>query len=113
MRCLTVVALLIVLPAATHADEPLPPIPPIKRLLPPEGIKLPNEEQAKLEERLTNIERRLDARRDDPLLPDVLIFTKAVRYALELHEFYDAKKDIANAHKLLDEAERRVEGMMT
>jgi hypothetical protein len=122
MRCLTVVALLIVLPAATRADEPLPPIPPIARLLPPEGEELPQEEKARLEERLAAIEKRLAPLRQarlarqerlspllqDRLLPDVEIFTKAVRYAIDLHEFYNVEKDVAKAHKLLDEAEKRL-----
>jgi predicted esterase len=92
----------------TGAEEPLPPIPPIARLLPPAGVKLPEEEQAKLEERLAAIEKRLAPLRQDRLSPDIEIFTKAVRYAIDLHEFYDAKKDVAKAHKLLDEAEKRL-----
>jgi hypothetical protein len=90
--------------------------------LPPEGIELPAEEKANLEMRLGAIEKRLEPLREerlirqerlvgllqDRLLPDVEIFTKAVRYAIDLHEFYDIKKDITKAHKLLDEAERRL-----
>jgi len=104
------------------ADEPLPPIPPIKRLLPPEGVKLPEEVERTLRERLVIVEARLSrvskeleekrrvrfGRGAWDYLPDVEIFTKAVRYAIELHEFYDVAKDVAKAKKLLDEAERRI-----
>jgi hypothetical protein len=108
MKRRVLIALSLMLCVPSLAAEPLPPLPPIPRLLPPVGIELPEEDRIRLDERLAVIEKSMEKRRDDPLLPDVLIFTKAVRYALDLHEFYDAKKDVAKAHKLLDAAEKRI-----
>lgn len=108
MHYRTLIAILFLLPFAALADETLPPIPPIARLLPPEGKALPDEEKTRLDERLAAIEKRRAPLRQDRLSPDIEIFTKAVRYAIDLHEFYDVKKDVAKAHKLLDEAEKRL-----
>jgi hypothetical protein len=100
------------LTSVAWAEEALPPIPPIQRVLPPEGVKLPADVEAKLRERVTAIEKRLkpltEKEKTEPYAPDIEVFTKAVRFALDLHEFYDAKKDVDKANKLLDEAERRL-----
>lgn len=122
MRYRILIAFL-VLSAAAIAEEPLPAIPPIPRLLPPEGVALPKEEYAQLEERLRSLrvryatlEKTLHRSRDEAAepfgawdyLPDIEVLLKAVRYAIDLREFYNAKKDVAKAHKLLDEAEKRL-----
>jgi hypothetical protein len=123
MKRIVILITVVLLAPLVVADEPLPAIPPIPRLLPPEGVELPAEETAKLEERLKSLRGRyavletaLHKSRDEAAepfgawdyLPDVEVFLKAVRYAIDLHEFYDAKKDVAKAHKLLDEAEKRL-----
>lgn len=95
-----------------HADEakPLPPIKPIPRLLPPAGVEIPKEERAKLEARLAaTIKLIQEAKLDEALKPDVEIYTKAVRWALDFDEFYDAKKDVAKAHAALDSAHKRLD----
>jgi predicted esterase len=114
---------LLVFSSASFAQDALPPIPPIARVLPPVGLELPQEEREKLESRLADIEQRARAADLTNALPraiteadkskkllhaDIEIFTKAVRFAIDLKEFYDLRKDIPKAHKLLDEAERRL-----
>jgi hypothetical protein len=87
--------------------EDLPPIPPIARVLPPEGIEIPAEVRQGLETRLAATKKRLegDVRENRA---DVEIFTKAVDYALLHHEFY-VEKDFAKADWALDEANRRLD----
>jgi acetyl esterase/lipase len=88
--------------------------PAILRILPPEGMELPKEEQEQLETRIEKIRQlalatekqgnfKLSVRQD----ADIEIFLLAVEFALEFHEFYDPK-DLAKATALLDEAEKRV-----
>jgi hypothetical protein len=110
-------AILLSCSVRTHilAAEPLPSIPPIARVLPPVGLELPQAERTKLESRLAAIEKRLKPflassnTEDDKIYsPDIQIFTKAVRFAIDLQEFYDLKKDLPKAYKLLDEAESRI-----
>ncbi len=88
------------------ADE-LPPIPPIKRLLPPPGIEVPAEVRQELEAKLATLEPRLKKITYEPHRGDIEIFTKAVRYALRFQEFYD-KKDFDKARWALQQAEERL-----
>src|SRR5688500_483796 len=99
--------LLFVWPAA--AEEILPPIPPIKRVLPPEGLEIPAEVRQRLETRLAATKKRLESV-DRNRRADVEIFTKAVDYALLHREFY-AEKDFAKADWALDEANRRFDAL--
>jgi pimeloyl-ACP methyl ester carboxylesterase len=117
MRVAILLSLSLLLSGLLSAAEPLPPIPPIPRLLPPQGVSLPEIEAKQLRSQLEKLESDLQKLRrqneqaevfPDELYPDIEIFTKAVRYALELHEFYDLKKDLPKAYKLLDEARRRL-----
>ncbi len=80
---------------------------PIVRTVPPAGIALDQATQEELLQRLQSVEQRAGALARHPLAADVLVFTKAVRYAVELGEFYQAK-DVAKAHDLLREAEHRL-----
>ena len=90
----------LILGAATLSAESIPAIP---RKVPPPGIEIPSETRAKLEARLQKANARPATIRDNP---DVAVFSKAVRFALENGEFYD-KKDFPIAERLLDEADRR------
>ena len=83
-------------------------IPPIKRLLPPEGIEIPADVRERLEKRLATTKQRLDQVDDDNLKPDIEIFTKAVELALLHREFY-APKDFDKADWALNEAQKRLD----
>ena len=97
-------------PIAVLAAEP----PAIVRVLPPEGMELPKEEQEKLEARIEKIRESVLGREKQGKFTltvgqdaEIEIFLLAVEYALEFHEFYNPK-DLAKATALLDEAEKRV-----
>ncbi len=88
--------------------------PVIKRVLPPDGIALPVEDQENLETRIEKIRELALAKEKQGTFKlsvdqdaDIEVFLLAVEFALEFHEFYDPK-DLAKATALLDEAEKRV-----
>lgn len=68
---------------------------PIQRKLPPPGVPIPKDEQQKLESELAKVQSRIKALESKSdladLLADVKIYEKAVRYALQNDEFYNAK----------------------
>jgi pimeloyl-ACP methyl ester carboxylesterase len=84
-------------------------IPPIKRVLPPEGLEIPAEVRERLETRLATLKKRLAALPDSHYKggPDVEVFTKAVELALRHREFY-SPRDFAKADWALDQAESRL-----
>src|SRR5262245_37729729 len=97
-----------VLPAPTlRAADAIPPIP---RVLPPEGLEISAEIRARLEKRLGETKQRLAAVQDDKFKPDVEIFTKAVELALLHREFY-VERDFAKADWALDEANKRLDSL--
>ena len=101
----------LVSPTHSHA------IPPTEQT-PPKGISIPQEERDELLRGVNSLRTDLQALESDPslshslreLLPDLWIFEKAVRWALELDEFYDLKQ-VPAAHKLLDEGRSRWESL--
>ena len=106
---LTVLLALLLSTCPAPAEEALPPIPPIKRVLPPEGIEIPAKVRQRLEARLAETKKRLDEEFDDYREPpDVEIFTKAVELALLHREFY-APKDFEKADWALDQANSRLD----
>jgi len=112
MRILCVLFFVLSLGSITMAQDakPLPPIKPIERVLPPKGVTIAKEEREKLEARLLTVTKAIAAAKlDAQLKPDVEIYTKAVRWALDFDEFYDAKKDVAKAHAALDSAQKRLD----
>lgn len=119
MRSVTLLAFLvhlslISLPSLRAQDADLPPIKPIERRLPPKGIDIGDAERDKLERRLTELDKAIAAAKiDDEVRPDVAIYTKAVRWALDFDEFYEAKRDIARAHAALDSAKQRLDALLS
>ena len=110
----TLLAAVLVSARPASADETLPPIKPIERLLPPKGVDIGKVEREKLEARLAALTKAIKSIKDAKqvaagLWPDVEIYPKAVRWALDFDEFYDAKKDIAKAHAALDTAQQRLD----
>ena len=68
--------------APAWADE-------IERVIPPPGIELKEEDATRLWKGLEEQEQRVrTARLDDDVEPDLEIYLKAVRYALEHGEFF-------------------------
>ena len=88
------VALLVVGVSAALAADAIPPIQ--RKLPPPPSAKVSPEDRAKLEAELAKVQQRLKAAEARPewaeLLPDVQVYEKAVRYALQHEEFYEAKR---------------------
>lgn len=101
--------LLVLLPATSQAQD-LPPIPPIKRLLPPPGIEVPAEVRQELQAKLAELTWRLETLTDQRHRPDVEIFTKGVEYALRYDEFYDVK-DFDKARWALNQAQDRLNSL--
>jgi hypothetical protein len=107
---LTVTCITTVTPAADA-------IPPITRVLPPEGLEIPPDVRSRLEARLAALRIRLDVA-PDPWLraggqihPDIEIFLKAVDYALLHREFY-LPKDFEKADWALEQAEKRTDALL-
>ena len=69
-------------------------------LIPPAGVPVPEADQRQLKTALDRLGKRIDALKANPLVPDVAIFHKAVRYALEGNEFFTAE-DIFRGKELL------------
>ncbi|HXJ42224.1 MAG TPA: prolyl oligopeptidase family serine peptidase, partial [Bryobacteraceae bacterium] len=68
--------------------------------LPAPGIAVPEADQKQMKVGLDRLSAKLEAIRGNPLYPDVLVFHKAVRFALEGHEFFRAEQ-IFRAKELL------------
>ncbi len=94
--CLLVVSL------AASAQPARTPVKPV----PPPGIDVPAADRAELEAGLERLKGATGKLKTNPLLPDVLIYQEAVRYALQYNEFFKAD-EIAKARKLLQEGEER------
>lgn len=73
---------------------------PAIRPIPPPGIELSPTDRAELTSRLQALQNATAKLAGHPLLPDVLIYQEAVRYALENNEFFKSD-EILKAHKLL------------
>jgi predicted esterase len=90
---------------------------PISRHLPPAGIEIPAADRDRLGAGLARLQRRRDdwlASEPDGFLklglPDVDIYLKAVRFALEESEFYGSE-DVAAADDLLQACESRLDDL--
>ncbi|MEM7387536.1 MAG: prolyl oligopeptidase family serine peptidase [Verrucomicrobiota bacterium] len=77
---------------------------PIPRRLPPIGLEMPPPKRAAIEEEWQTLKERLGAEGN----PDIELFSKAVRFALDHGEFYK-EKDFELPGLLLAEAGRRLE----
>jgi hypothetical protein len=101
-----------------RADGPRDNLPDNVRPVPPPGVEVPAEDRAELEAGLkklgTEVEFLRGALKTQPaklaLLPDVEIFHKAVRYALNYNEFFK-KPEIAAAKSLLRQGSERAEAL--
>jgi predicted peptidase len=74
--------------------------------VPPAGIAVPAADRTELEAGLARLREATAKLKANPLLPDVLIYQEAVRYALQYNEFFKAD-EIAKAKLLLQHGEGR------
>ena len=84
--------------------------PPTQKQVPPAGQPIPEADRTELTASVAALGREIDALRTDrdasDLLPDVIIFHKAVDWALRYDEFMDVKQ-VKTARDLLAEGHRR------
>jgi hypothetical protein len=81
-----------------------------ERPVPPPGITLTPEQHAELEAGLGALSAKIDRVRANPLVPDVMIYREAVRYALQYNEFFKAD-EIGKAKQLLRTGEERADAL--
>lgn len=81
------------------------------RPVPPPGVPVPDNDRKELEAGLQRLGNSIASLGKHALLPDVLIFREAVRYALTYNEFFDAP-DIAKAKALLVEGQKRADQLV-
>lgn len=74
--------------------------------VPPPGIPLAPQDRAELQSGLDHLRAATAKLKNNPLLPDVLIYQEAVRFALEDNEFFKPD-EIAKARTLLKQGEDR------
>jgi hypothetical protein len=96
MRRLSGVLLFAVAAVAQPTIKPVPAV----------GIEVPSADRAELEAGLAHLRASIDKLKSGPLLPDVLIYHEAVRYALQYNEFFKPA-EIAAAKTLLQQGETR------
>src|SRR4051812_7173107 len=91
--------------AALCAQPPAPPRP-----VPPPGVAVPAGVRAELQAGLDRLGKSIDALKANPLLPDVLVFHKAVRFALEGNEFFNVN-EFDKARNALKEGQARADAL--
>jgi hypothetical protein len=99
---LGVLSLFLAMPAA--ADGPADNLPDNVRPIPPRGNPLPDSVRDEIRKGLTELQGLIKEIGTHDLLPDVLIYEKAVRWALDYNEVYDPKNTKspgANVKKVL------------
>jgi pimeloyl-ACP methyl ester carboxylesterase len=102
------------------ADGPSDNVPDNVRRIPKLGVEVPDADRSQLEEGLEKLAQQIekiknlkqsDQTRASQLLPDVLIFHRAVDQALRYREFFDVK-EIAVAKALLQQGLQRAEQLL-
>jgi dienelactone hydrolase len=83
---------------------------PQNRPLPAKGIAVPDADRRELRAELDRLGARMDALKGNPHLPDVAVFHKAVRFALEGDEFF-REPQIARAKELLRVGSERADAL--
>lgn len=83
--------LLLLAVSVAAADGPKDNLPDNVRPIPPKGIDLPAADAAEIKKGLAELQAEIKAIGKHDLLPDVEIYEKAVRYAVDYKEVFDAK----------------------
>jgi dienelactone hydrolase len=99
MKCLVC---MLSIAAAALAQPPSAPVRPV----PPAGVAVPTADRSELEAGLARLRAATGKLKANPLIPDVLIYQEALRYALEYNEFFNAN-EIGKARLLLQHGEER------
>jgi hypothetical protein len=94
---------LFLLAAIASADGPADNVPNQVRPIPPVGNAIPDADRAELKMGLAELQQLVKGVGEHNLLPDVLVYEKAVRWALDYNEIFDSKgsKPAANVKKVL------------
>jgi hypothetical protein len=79
---------------------------PAIKSVPPAGIEISAADRSELQAGLDHLRASTAKLHANPLLPDVLIYQEAVRYALQYNEFFKAD-EVAKARALLQQGEER------
>lgn len=90
---------ILLLAAIALAQQAIRPVPPL-------GVEVAAQDRSELESGLARLRGAIDKLRANPLVPDVLIYHEAVRYALQYNEFF-RPDEIAKAKTLLQHGEER------
>jgi dienelactone hydrolase len=80
------------------------------RPVPPPGIAVPPDVRSELQAGLDRLSKSIAGLKNNPLLPDVLVFHKAVRFALEGNEFFN-KSEFDKAKAELQEGQSRADAL--
>jgi len=86
------------------------PAAPPQHPLPPPGITLAPKDEHSLRSQLDRLTHLLNPLRENPQAPDVIIFEKAVRYALDGNEFF-TQEDVFRAKELLRIGSERADAL--
>jgi hypothetical protein len=118
MRVLIVAAIgLLALNRLSFADGPADNIPDKVRQVPPVGIEVDPADRQELLAKLLKLKaniKMLSVKKDaniQRLLPDVMIFERAIQQGLEFRELF-SKRDVANAKKVADEGVARSQHLL-
>jgi hypothetical protein len=79
---------------------------PAIKSVPPAGIEISAADRSELQASLDHLRAATAKLHANPLLPDVLIYQEAVRYALQYNEFFKSD-EVAKARALLQQGEER------
>jgi len=92
----------IVAAGATWAQAPARPV----KQIPPPGIEISAQDRVALQAGLDHLQSEIAKLHGNPLLPDVMIYREAVRFALDYNEFFNPN-EVAKARTLLEHGEER------
>lgn len=93
-------------PAQNPPTQNPSPQRPAMRPIPPAGVEVPAADRTELENGLRRLKTAMEKLKDNPLLPDVMIYHEAVRYALQYNEFFKLE-EVFKAKLLLQHGEER------
>lgn len=104
-------------PVLVHADGPADNIADKVRQIPALGVEVPAAQKQQLQQGLAKLQASLDQlkkskdARVKALIPDVAIYHRAVRCALEYQEFFH-EREIGNGLKLLQQGQERADQLL-
>src|SRR5262247_4086681 len=108
MTHMKILSSLLLLTTIAMAQQPAqqPAQRPAMRPIPPAGVEVPAADRTELENGLRRLNAAMEKLKDHPLLPDVMIYHEAVRYALQYNEFFKLE-EVYKAKLLLQHGAER------